>query len=63
MSTSPDELPPDEHRPVEVEEVPAEEGISEADVADRVDLEPEEQENFPDQHRTAETPEEDDDRE
>ena len=35
----------DEGRPIATEGVPAEEGISEADVADRVDLEPEDQPN------------------
>ncbi len=35
----------DEGRPIETEGVPAEEGISEADVADRVDLDPEDQPN------------------
>jgi hypothetical protein len=38
--------PPDEQqRPVEVDGVPAEEQISEADVADRVDDDPEEADN------------------
>ena len=34
-----------EGRPIETEGAPAEEGISDADVADRVDLDPEEQPN------------------
>ncbi len=34
-----------EHRPVESEGVPSEERIDPADVADRVDREPDEQEN------------------
>lgn len=59
MTTSPDELPPDKERPVEVEDVPPEEGISEADAAERLDEDPEEQENFPDAERTVEIAEED----
>lgn len=40
---------PREERPVELEGVPAEEGISEADVSERLDNDPEEQVNKPDQ--------------
>lgn len=39
---------PDEDRPVEVEGVPLEEGIDEADAAERLGTTPEEQENYPD---------------
>jgi len=34
-----------DHDPVELEGVPAEEGVDEADAADRLDLDPEEQPN------------------
>lgn len=57
MSTSPHELPDDEDRPVEVEGVPPQEGISEADAAERVHLDPEQQPNFPDDERTVEASE------
>ena len=36
---------PPEDRPLELEDVPAEEGISTADAAERVEREPEEQDN------------------
>lgn len=36
---------PPEDRPIELEDVPAEEGISTADAAERVEREPEEQDN------------------
>jgi hypothetical protein len=39
---------PDEERPVELGEVPDEEGVSKADAADRARLDPEDQENFTD---------------
>lgn len=42
---------PDEDRPVDVDAVPDEEGIDEADAADRLDEDPEEQENFQDSER------------
>jgi len=41
--------PVEEQRPVEVDGAPSEEAPSEADVADRVDLDPEKQLNRPDQ--------------
>ena len=41
-------VPEPSDRPVHAEEVPAEEGISEADVAERVDETPEDQENHRD---------------
>ena len=52
---------PDEDRPVDVEGVPAEEGIDEADAAERLDQDPEEQENYPraDERRAALTDPED----
>jgi len=40
---------PREERPVELEGVPAEEGISEADVTERLDEDPAKQVNKPDQ--------------
>lgn len=48
MSTDRSRTPADAARetPVEVEGVPAEEGISEADVAERLDEDPEQQKNF-----------------
>ena len=42
---------PPEDRPVEVEGVPAEEGVSTADAAERVDKDPEEQLNATDPAR------------
>lgn len=42
---------PDEDRPVEFEGVPVEEGMDEADAADRLDEDPDEQVNFPDSER------------
>ena len=39
---------PFEERPVEVEGAPAEEGVSQADAAERVDLDPEQQVNYTD---------------
>lgn len=42
--------PRDEQRPVDVEGVPAEEGVSTADAADRVDADPREQRNYTDTH-------------
>jgi hypothetical protein len=41
--------PVEERRPVEADGVPDEEGISQADVADRVDQDPDEQLNRPEQ--------------
>jgi hypothetical protein len=41
--------PVEEQRPVEVDGAPAEEDLSGADVAERVDLDPDEQLNRPDQ--------------
>ena len=41
--------PVEERLPLDVEGPPAEEGLSAADAADRVDLDPEEQLNRPDQ--------------
>jgi hypothetical protein len=41
--------PVQERRPVEAEGVPAEEDVDMADAAERVDLDPEEQRNRPDQ--------------
>lgn len=41
-------VPPDAERPVELPDVPPEEGISTGDVADRVDEDPEEQRNLTD---------------
>lgn len=49
----------DEGLPVQPEGVPAEEGISEADVADRVDLDPEEQPNRTDPVQGGSTPDRD----
>jgi len=48
VSTDRSRTPADAARetPVEVEGVPAEEGISEADVAERLDEDPEQQKNF-----------------
>ena len=45
MTNVPDPTRTQRDRPVQVEGVPAEEGISEADVAERVDENPEDQEN------------------
>ena len=46
---------PDDERPIEVEGVPPEEGVDEADAVERLDLDPEEQENLPDaDHRRVE---------
>lgn len=45
MTNVPDPTGPQRDRPVQVEGVPAEEGISEADVAERVDEDPEHQVN------------------
>ena len=39
---------PEEERPIELEDVPDEEGISVADAAERIDKDPEEQKNFTD---------------
>lgn len=44
MSTTP-EPPRSADPPIELEGVPEEEGISEADAAERVDLDPDEQQN------------------
>lgn len=41
---------PFEHQTPEVEGVPSEEGISDADAAERLDLDPEEQQNFTETH-------------
>jgi hypothetical protein len=41
---------PFERQTPEVEGVPSEEGISEADAAQRLELDPEEQENFTEEH-------------
>jgi hypothetical protein len=45
MTNVPDLSQPERDRPVQVEGAPLEEGISEADVADRVDKAPADQEN------------------
>lgn len=47
---------PENERPVEIEGVPDEEGVDEADAVERLDLDPEEQENYPgsEQRRAAE---------
>ncbi|MFC6287791.1 hypothetical protein [Nocardioides sp. GCM10027113] len=42
------EPPEPSDRPVDVEAVPDEEGVSQADAAERVDLDPEEQDNATD---------------
>lgn len=39
---------PEDDRPVEIEGVPAEEGVDEADAVERLGLDPAEQENRPD---------------
>jgi hypothetical protein len=41
--------PVEERRPVEADGVPDEEGVSQADVADRIDQDPDEQVNRPEQ--------------
>ncbi len=50
---------PDEDRPVEIEGVPAQEGIDAADAVDRLDEDPDEQVNFPDSERLESDPEPD----
>jgi hypothetical protein len=57
--------PVEERRPLTVDGAPGEEGLSSADVAERVDLDPDEQLNRPDQpdadpegRRRSEQPEE-----
>jgi hypothetical protein len=45
--------PHGEERPVQADGVPAEEQISEADVAERLDEDPDEQENFTERHPEA----------
>lgn len=47
MTATP-EPPEPSDRPVDVESVPDEEGVSQADAAERVDLDPEEQHNATD---------------
>jgi len=46
--------PREEHRPLDVKGAPAEEDLSVADAADRVDLDPDEQVNRPDQPGVSE---------
>ncbi|KQY54251.1 MULTISPECIES: hypothetical protein [unclassified Nocardioides] len=64
MTNSPNEpgpAPSDKNRHIEPEDVPAEEHMETADISERVDLDPEEQVNRPDQTddsiADAETPE------
>jgi len=41
---------PKDQKPLDLGGAPDEEGVSEADAAERLDLDPEEQENFTDEH-------------
>ncbi len=40
-------LRPEDERPTELGDIPTEEGVSEADAADRAELSPEQQQNYP----------------
>ena len=50
---------PQDERPIELEGVPSEEGVDPADVAERLDEDPEEQPNFTDDERRRDQDQED----